>query len=122
MDFKHPERCQQQRTGPEGPPFKLLRDLGQSLSATEVAQSTGIARPVAYSTLAKLVEKGQLEKIDVNGSPGYKAAQDSNLTMPFENPLRRVLVVLEPKRSFRPHTVGRLVRALSRDPDGKLAC
>src|SRR4051794_22662527 len=29
MDFKHPERCQQQRTGLEGPPLKLLRALGQ---------------------------------------------------------------------------------------------
>src|SRR3954449_2234294 len=29
MDFKHPERCQRQRTGPEGPPFKVLRGLGQ---------------------------------------------------------------------------------------------
>src|SRR5215213_3890911 len=29
MDFNNPERCQQQRTGPEGPPLKVLRDLGQ---------------------------------------------------------------------------------------------
>src|SRR4051794_28473725 len=29
MDFTRPERCQRQRTGREGPPFKVLRDLGQ---------------------------------------------------------------------------------------------
>jgi len=29
MDFSDPERCPRQRTGPEGPPLKLLRDLGQ---------------------------------------------------------------------------------------------
>jgi hypothetical protein len=33
MDFKHPERCQWQRTGPEGSPFKVLRGFGQPLRA-----------------------------------------------------------------------------------------
>src|SRR3954451_15025469 len=36
MDFTRPERCQRQRTGREGPPFKVLRDLGQPLLREEL--------------------------------------------------------------------------------------
>ncbi len=55
---------------------KILRVVGEraGVGAAEVAQSTGIARPVVYSTLAKLAQAGEIEKVDVNGSPGYRAA------------------------------------------------
>ncbi len=53
---------------------KILSVVGErpGTSAAEVAQSTGIAKPVVYSTLAKLTQAGELERIDVNGSPGYR--------------------------------------------------
>jgi hypothetical protein len=56
MDFKHPERCQRQRTGPEGPPSKFyeisdnlrlslndLTRLGTIDSST--SRSPGLPRP-----------------------------------------------------------------------------
>ncbi len=53
---------------------KILSVVGErpGTSAAEVAQSTGIAKPVVYSTLAKLTQAGDIERIDVNGSPGYR--------------------------------------------------
>ncbi len=55
---------------------KVLRVVGErpGVGAAEVAQSTGIAKPIVYSTLAKLAQAGDIEKVDVNGSPGYRAA------------------------------------------------
>ncbi len=56
--------------------LKILRvvDERPGVGAAEVAQSTGIARPVVYSTLAKLAQAGEIEKVDVNGSAGYRVA------------------------------------------------
>ncbi len=53
---------------------KILSVVGErpGVGTAEVAQSTGIAKPVVYSTLAKLTQVGDIEKIDVNGSPGYR--------------------------------------------------
>ena len=56
---------------------KILTVLGErpGVSPGEIAQSTGIAKTVVYSTLAKLTNAGQLHKVDVNGSAGYRVAQ-----------------------------------------------
>jgi sugar-specific transcriptional regulator TrmB len=44
-------------------------------SATELAEVTKISRPVAYNTLAKLVEQGALEKTELpGGQTGYRPA------------------------------------------------
>ncbi|HWK25652.1 MAG TPA: helix-turn-helix domain-containing protein [Solirubrobacter sp.] len=55
----------------------ILKVVGDrpGVSPTEIAQSTGIGQPVVYSTLTKLVEKGQVVKETLpGGNTGYKAA------------------------------------------------
>src|SRR6266498_4015407 len=58
MDFNDPERCKRQRTGPEGPPLKVLRDLGQpparSARTLAGAQETR-PRPASRSWCCSLV-------------------------------------------------------------------
>jgi sugar-specific transcriptional regulator TrmB len=55
----------------------ILNAVGErpGASATEIAEVTKISRAVAYNTLAKLVEQGQLEKTELpGGQTGYKPA------------------------------------------------
>ncbi len=61
---------------------KILSVVGErpGVGAAEVAQTTGIARPVVYTTLAKLTQAGDIEKLDVNGSPGYRVADQQAVT------------------------------------------
>lgn len=45
------------------------------VSPSEIAQATSIAQPVVYSTLKKLVDKGQVVKEELpGGTTGYKVA------------------------------------------------
>src|SRR4051794_27070764 len=48
--LQHPERCQPQRTGPQGPPLKLLRDSDNlvSSSAASAWASASLASALAF--------------------------------------------------------------------------
>jgi len=50
------------------------------VTATEIADVTKISRAVTYNTLAKLVERNQLEKTELpGGQTGYKSATQTGL-------------------------------------------
>ncbi len=73
-----PERASRTSSPPRAPRgqnrAKILSIISDrpGVSAEEIAQSAGIDRAVVYSSLSKLAQAGEVEKVDVNGQNGYR--------------------------------------------------
>ncbi len=70
--------------------YLALCSLGPA-GASDIAEKSSVQRTLVYDTLKRLVERGFVSQVDINGKKLFKAAEPSRLSVVVEEQQKRVM-------------------------------